>query len=380
MSVTFQSAAPVSAPAARGAAPTPRLELSVGTAVARYLSLASALPGTAIHYAVKANPHPVLLRALAQAGCRFDVASPAEVRLALDAGATASHLVHSNPVARRDHLAEAYSLGVRLFVVDSAGEVDKLADAAPGSSVLVRIVTSGSGSDWPLSRKYGCTVDEAVALLVEAGRSGLDAAGVSFHVGSQQRNPHAWAAPIASAARVFARRARRRPAPVAARPGRRVPGPARRGADTGRRLRPRDRRPPTAAFGADRPRTLVEPGRGVVGDAGTVVTSVVGVVDRGGARWVFVDAGVFTGLVETLDEAIRYRLETPGVGGPTGPCVLAGPTCDSADVLYETTPVWLPLSLAEGDELRIHAAGAYSTCYSTVGFNGFAPLPTVVTR
>ena len=90
--------------------------------------------------------------------------------------------------------------------------------------------------------------------------------------------------------------------------------------------------------------------------------------------------GVFTGLVETLDEAIRYRLETPGVAGPTGPCVLAGPTCDSADVLYETTPVRLPLSLAEGDELRIHAAGAYSTCYSTVGFNGFAPLPTVITR
>ena len=106
----------------------------------------------------------------------------------------------------------------------------------------------------------------------------------------------------------------------------------------------------------------------------------MGVVDRGGSRWVFLDAGVFTGLVETLDEAIRYRLETPGVHGPTGPCVLAGPTCDSVDVLYETTPVDLPLALAEGDEVRLHAAGAYSTCYSTVGFNGFAPLPTVITR
>ena len=275
--------------------PTPRLELSVGTAVTRYLALASALPGTAIHYAVKANPHPVLLRALAQAGCRFDVASPTEVRAALAAGAPASHLVHSNPVARRDHLAEAYSLGVRLFVLDSAGEVDKLAEAAPGSSVLVRIVTSGSGSDWPLSRKYGCTVDEAVGLLVAAGRLGLDAAGVSFHVGSQQRDPQAWRAPIHSAATVFSRvraaglhpwlldlgggfpaRLDTEPQPVA---------------DYGRAI---DRHL-TEAFGADRPRTLVEPGRGVVGDAGTVVTSVVGVVDRGGSRWVFVDAGVFTG-------------------------------------------------------------------------------------
>ena len=391
MSISVQSAAPARVtspspvPVAPGApaapvAPTPRLELSVGTAVTRYLALASALPGTAIHYAVKANPHPVLLRALAQAGCRFDVASPTEVRAALEAGATASHLVHSNPVARRDHLAEAYSLGVRLFVVDSAGEVAKLAAAAPGSSVLVRIVTSGSGSDWPLSRKYGCTVDDAVELLVAAGRLGLDPAGVSFHVGSQQRNPHAWGAPVASAARVFAgvRAAGHHPWLLDLGGGfpARLDGEPIPIADYGRAIDAAL----TAAFGADRPRTLVEPGRGVVGDAGTVVTSVVGVVDRGGARWVFVDAGVFTGLVETLDEAIRYRLETPGVTGTTGPCVLAGPTCDSADVLYETTPVWLPLSLAEGDELRIHAAGAYSTCYSTVGFNGFAPLPTVITR
>lgn len=374
-----RAAAPAVVPQPAATA-TPRLELSVGTAVARYLALASALPGTAVHYAVKANPHPVLLRALAQAGCRFDVASPSEVRLTLDAGADPLHLVHSNPVARRDHLAQAHALGVRLFVVDSPGEVAKVAAAAPGASVLVRVVTSGSGSDWPLSRKYGCTVDEAVVLLVDAARCGLDPAGVSFHVGSQQRDPCAWGPPIHSAARVFAalRAAGRRPWVVDLGGGfpARLDGDLRPVTDYGHVIDGflRD------AFGDDRPQTLVEPGRGVVGDAGTVVTSVVGVVDRGGARWVFLDAGVFTGLVETLDEAIRYRLETPGVGGATGPCVLAGPTCDSADVLYETTPVHLPLGLAEGDEVRIHAAGAYSSCYSTVGFNGFAPLPTVVTR
>jgi ornithine decarboxylase len=361
-------------------APTPRLELSVGTAVQRYLALASALHGTAVHYAVKANPHPVLLRALAQAGCRFDVASPAEAALALDAGADPRHLVHSNPVARRDHLAEVFDLGARLFVVDSAGEVAKVADAAPGSSVLVRVVTSGSGSDWPLSRKYGCTLDEAVALLVDAGRRGLDPAGVSFHVGSQQRDPHAWGPPVRSAARVFAALRAAGLHPWLLDLGGGFPatldGGVRPVADYGRVIDGLL----TEAFGNDRPRTLVEPGRGIVGDAGTVVASVVGVVDRGGSRWVFLDAGVFTGLVETLDEAIRYRLETPGVAGPAGPCVLAGPTCDSADVLYETTPVDLPLALAEGDEVRLHAAGAYSTCYSTVGFNGFAPLPTVITR
>ena len=151
--------------------------------------------------------------------------------------------MHSNPVARRDHLAEAYALGVRLFVVDSAGEVAKLADAAPGSSVLVRIVTSGSGSDWPLSRKYGCTVDEAVGAA-RGGRlaSGSTPPGVSFHVGSQQRNPHAWAAPIASAARVFAGVRAAGLHPWLLDLGGGFPGPARRGADPGRRLRPRHRR------------------------------------------------------------------------------------------------------------------------------------------
>lgn len=357
---------------------TPRLDLNIGTAVGRFLGLASALPGTAVHYAVKANPHPVLLRALAQTGCRFDVASPSEVHAALGAGARPDHLVHSNPVARRDHLAEAHALGVRLFVVDSPGEVAKLAAVAPASSVLVRVVTTGSGSDWPLSRKYGCTVDEAVGLLRYAGDVGLVAAGVSFHVGSQQRDPQAWGPPIRSAAKVFAavRAAGHHPwlidlgggFPASLDGG--EPGVAAYGRAIRAQLR--------EAFGADVPQTIIEPGRGVVGDAGTVVTRVVGVVMRGSIRWVFIDAGVFTGLVETLDEAIRYRLTTPSVAGATGPCVLAGPTCDSADVLYETTPVHLPLALAEGDELQIHNAGAYTTCYSTVGFNGFAPLPTVV--
>jgi ornithine decarboxylase len=120
----------------------------------------------------------------------------------------------------------------------------------------------------------------------------------------------------------------------------------------------------------------VEPGRAVVADAGVLVATVLAVLRRGDTRWVYLDAGVFSGLVETLDEAIRYRITTSADGGTAGPCVLAGPTCDSADVLYQRTPVHLPLELAEGDTVRLMSAGAYTSCYSTVGFNGFAPMPT----
>jgi ornithine decarboxylase len=357
---------------------TPRLELDVSRAVAGYAALARTLPGTAVHYAVKANPHPALLAALARAGARFDVASPAEVRACLDAGADPEDLVCSNPVKRRDDVAATAALGVRLFVVDSPEETRKVAEAAPRAAVLCRLVTSGSGSDWPLSRKYGCSTDEATAVLRLAASLGLDPAGVSFHVGSQQRDPQAWRDPVEASARIFRTLRAEGLRPHLLDLGGGFPAAHEGGAPALPRYADAIRGFLASAFGAERPATLVEPGRGIVGDAGTVVTRVIAVLRRGDARWVYLDCGVFTGLVETLEEAIRYRLETPGVAGPTGPCVLAGPTCDSADVMYERTPVTLPLALAEGDEVRIHSTGAYTACYSTVGFNGFDPLPTVL--
>jgi ornithine decarboxylase len=360
------------------AQPTPYLELDVPHAVASYRRLAAALPGTAMHYAVKANPDATLLAALAAAGCRFDVASPAEITAAVLAGAHAPELVYSNPVKRREDVRFAARLGVELFVVDSVAEVEKVAEAAPGGAVLCRLITSGAGSDWPLSRKYGCSTSEAVAVLRHAAARGLRVAGVSFHVGSQQRDPEMWAAPIGAAASVFRELRRAGLDPWLLDIGGGFPAsldddcppPEAYGRVIERHL--------TAAFGSQRPTTIAEPGRGIAADAGVLVATVIGVVRRAQTRWVFLDAGVFTGLVETLDEAIRYPLSTDRDGGRTGPCVLAGPTCDSADVLYEQTMVELPLDLAEGDLVRFGCAGVYTASYSSVGFNGFAPLTTLV--
>ncbi len=379
MNLTLETARPLPeqrAPRRLPVAETPYLVLDVPAAVTRFRRLGAALPGTAVHYAVKANPDPGLLAALAAAGCRFDVASPAEVVATLRAGASPSDLVYSNPIKRRADIAFAARLGVRLFVVDSIEETQKVAAAAPGSAVLCRIVTSGEGSDWSLSRKYGCSAEQAVHLLRSAAAVGLDPAGVSFHVGSQQRDTAAWDAPIAASARVFAALRADGLEPWLLDLGGGFPAHLEGGclplASYGAAIERSLRR----HFGGRRPHTIVEPGRGVVADAGTLVSTVLAVVRRGDTRWVFLDAGVFTGLVETLDESIRYRVDTSADGGPTGPCVLAGPTCDSVDVLYERVPVDLPLALGEDDTVRLHSTGAYTTCYSTVGFNGFAPLPT----
>jgi ornithine decarboxylase len=379
VNVLLESARPLPqqrAPRRLPATETPYLALDVPAAVTRFRRLAAALPGTAVHYAVKANPDPTLLAALAAAGGRFDVASPAEVVAALEAGAAPSDLVYSNPVKRRDDIAFADRLGVRLFVVDSLEETQKVAAAAPGSAVLCRIVTSGEGSDWSLSRKYGCSPDQAAHVLRSAAAVGLDPAGISFHVGSQQRDTAAWDRPIAAAARVFASLRADGLEPWLLDLGGGFPAHLEGGCLPLASYAAAIERALRRHFGDRRPQTLVEPGRGVVADAGTLVSTVIAVVRRGGTRWVFLDAGVFTGLVETLDESIRYRIDTSADGGPTGPCVLAGPTCDSVDVLYEQLPVDLPLALGEDDVVRLHSTGAYTTCYSTVGFNGFAPLPT----
>ena len=360
------------------AAPTPYLALDVDRAVRQYATIADAFGAGTVHYAVKANPHPHLVGELVRAGGRFDVASPAELDLCLQAGADVSQVIYSHPMKRRADIDYAHRHGVGLFVADSAAEIDKLAEAAPGAAVLVRLATTGAGSDWPLSGKFGCAEAEVVPLLRHGSARGLRPAGVTFHVGSQQCDPGAWDAPIQAAADIFdeLRIAGLRPWLLD------LGGGLPAGHEGGHPGLDAYRKAIFSSlhdhFGSRHPRLIIEPGRAVVGDAGQLVTRVVGVTWRGGRRWVYLDAGVYSGLVETLGEAIRYRLWTAREGDALGPAVLAGPTCDSVDVLYEKTPVLLPLTLAEGDVITFASAGAYTATYSTVGFNGFAPLPTVL--
>jgi ornithine decarboxylase len=354
--------------------------LVVDLAVVRenYQSFAKALPDSRVFYAVKANPAPELLALLVSLGSCFDTASIAEIEMVLAAGATAERISFGNTIKKERDIARAFELGVRLFAVDCNAEVDKIARVAPAAKVC-RFLFNCTGAEWPLSRKFGCDQEMAVDVLEHAHRRGLEPHGVSFHVGSQQRRTQAWDDALKSASAIFRACAERGINLAMVNLGggfptkylKQVPAVETYGRSIFRALRKH--------FGNRIPETIIEPGRGLVGNAGVIEAEVVLISrksERDDVRWVYLDIGKFGGLAETMDESIRYPIRTPHDGDPLASCVLAGPTCDSADVLYEKKPYELPISLEIGDKVLIDGAGAYTASYASVAFNGFAPLPT----
>lgn len=346
-----------------------------------YRAFTRAMPDTRVFYAVKANPAPEILSALADLGSSFDCATPAEIEMAMAAGASPDRISYGNTIKKERDIARAFALGVRLFAVDCEEEVGKIARVAKGAKVFCRILCDGAGAEWPLSRKFGCSPDMAIDVLQHAHNVGLEAYGISFHVGSQQGNIEAWDGALASASGIFRTLAERGiqlrmvnlGGGFPARYLKDVPRVNQYAMSIGNALR--------RHFGNRLPETIIEPGRGMVGDAGWIKSEVV-LISRKDAddpvRWVFLDIGKFGGLAETMDESIRYPIRTTRDGAPMAPCVLAGPTCDSADVLYEKTPYDLPISLSIGDEVLIEGTGAYTSTYSSVAFNGFPPLQSFV--
>ncbi len=346
-----------------------------------YAAFARALPDTRVFYAVKANPAPEVLALLAGLGSSFDCASVVEIEQALAAGATPDRISFGNTIKKERDVANAFALGVRLFAVDCEAEVEKVARAAPGAKVFCRMLCEGDGAEWPLSRKFGCAPEMAPRVLELAHRLGLEAFGLSFHVGSQQRNPRKWNGALKSAAGVFRELAERGINLQMVNLGGGFPARYLKRVSSVRTYG-------DAIFGALRrhfgnriPETIIEPGRGMVGDAGVIEAEVVLISkksDDDEVKWVYLDIGKFNGLAETMDELIRYPIRTDFDADPRELCVVAGPTCNSVDVLYEKEPYPLPVSLEIGAKVLIEGTGAYTTTYSAVGFNGFPPLQSFV--
>ena len=355
---------------------TPVLALDLDRIEASYGELRAALPEARVHYAVKANPAPEIVRRLVARGSCFDVASLSEAVIVLDAGAPPARISFGNTVKKECEVAAAFARGIRMFAVDAPAEVRKVARAAPGSRVFCRIMVENGDAEWPLSSKFGCHATLAAPILRLARTLGLVPWGVSFHVGSQQTNPERWDDAIRAARKVFDQLEREGIALGMLNLGGGFPARYRKPVPPVQIYAERIRASLERHFSGRMPEILIEPGRGLVGDAGVIETEVILISGKGNGdsrRWVFVDIGKFGGLPETTDECIQYRIECDRQGPPSS-VVLAGPTCDSLDILYERTPYELPADLEIGDRLRILGAGAYTQSYSSVGFNGFGPL------
>lgn len=357
---------------------TPCLVMDLAQVRNRYRQLRTALPDARICYAVKANPTPDVVGELVGLGSSFDVASPGEIDLCLAKGAAPESISYGNTIKKRRDVARAYEQGVRLFATDSAADLANIAEVAPGAQVFCRVLVDNTGSRTPFGRKFGCLPETAVELLVRARELGLDPVGVSFHSGSQQLEPSAWEHGISAAQRVFAGCAERGLALRMVNLGGGLPASYTESAPPLADYVQRIEEALDRCFPSARPELLVEPGRFIVGDAGVLRSEVVLVTDScdGERRWVYLDIGRYNGLAETEGEAITYRLRTSRDGDEVGPVVLAGPTCDGDDVLYQRTRYELPRTLRGGDWVDLLSAGAYTASYSSVGFNGFTPLPT----
>ena len=337
-------------------------------------------PGAKIYYAVKANPGDELLTLLRDLGSYFDIASIYELDKVLALGISPERLSFGNTIKKARHVREAYDKGVRLFATDCEADIRNLAREAPGSRIFFRLLMDAvtSDSDWPLSRKFGCQPRMLTELVPLAADLGLDPYGVSFHVGSQQREIPAWDAAIAQARALFEWTKGKNIHLKAINMGGGFPADYLIKSNALSVYAEEINRYLGSHFGDAIPEIYLEPGRGLVGDAGVLASEVVLISKKSKTdlkRWVYTDVGVFNGLMETIDESIKYPVYT-GKEGETGDVIMAGPTCDSLDIIYEHFKYQLPLSLAIGDRIYWLSTGAYTASYSSVEFNGFPPLTT----
>lgn len=360
---------------------TPVVMLDIDRVEANYHNMKQGMPTANIHYAVKSNPNTNILSRLHSIGCKFDAASVGEINLLLDIGVKSENISFGNTIKKTKDIKYAYDKGITLFAVDSEEEIEKVASVAPGSNIYVRILITATEAEWPLSRKFGCVPTHVISILNYAKDCGLNAIGISFHIGSQTRHPSMWKDTLDGISKIWTEA--------------RTLGhnlyllnigggfPSYYGtAITELELYCAELQSMIYDRFEGIEYLMSEPGRGLVGDAGIIVSEVVLVAKKHPSdevRWVYLDIGKFSGLSETMEEAIKYQFIIPErENSSTSKCILAGPTCDSADVLYEINKVNLPVDLKAGDRFIIKNTGAYTTTYSTIWFNGFEPLRELI--
>ena len=355
--------------------------MDLGVVKRKYQALRNKLPYAKVHYAVKANPMEEILLLLKELGSNFDVATRNELDLLLKLGVTPDRISYGNTIKKEKDIKYFFENGVDLYVTDCEEDLRKIARSAPGTRVFFRLLTEGKGADWPLSRKFGSHADMTYNLAILARDLGLVPYGLSFHVGSQQRDIGQWDDAISKCTYLFnSLREEQGISLKMINMGGGLPA---------NYLQPAQKLDLYARaityflesdFGDEFPEIIVEPGRSMVADAGVIVTEVIMTSHKSEFspyRWIYLDIGLYGGMIEAMGELIKFPIYSDREG-IAQPVIIAGPTCDSMDVLYEDYKYELPETLAPGDRILILTTGAYTQSYSSVSFNGFPPLKTFV--
>jgi ornithine decarboxylase len=364
---------------------TPCIVINLRDIKRNYLKMSHSFPYAQIYYAVKANPDKTILSMLDELGANFDIASRYELDLILSLGISPDRMSFGNTIKKAKDVAYFYEKGVRMFATDSEEDLKNIAEYAPGSRIYVRIVMSDSSTaDWPLSRKFGCHPDMAYGLLIMARTLGLTPYGISFHVGSQQRDIGQWDEAIAKTKYLFSSLEKDENIRLTMiNMGGGFPASYVQPSNDLTEYASEIYKYLTDDFGSDIPLIALEPGRSLVGDSGILITEVVLISRKTHTalnRWVYLDTGKFNGLIETLNESIKYPIITENEDDEAEDeeVIIAGPTCDSQYIIYEEHKYLLPVNLKIGDKLYFLSAGAYTASYASVSFNGFPPIKTYI--
>jgi ornithine decarboxylase len=357
--------------------PTPFFLFSKERVVRKFREFKKHFPKASVHYAIKANSEPEILQTLADAGSAFEVASVYELNMLKEIGVPPEKIIYGSAVKPLAHIEEFFSYGVDRFAFDSLSELEKIAAAAPGSRVFVRMIANDTGSVFKFSEKFGTSKENLIPLLERAKNLGLKPYGISFHVGSQASNPMAWAEALAHL---------HEPLEHLRKIGIEIEilnlggGFPCKYASTETELTVEEIAQNTLNQFKKlpyKPKIIVEPGRGIIAETGILIASVIGRVERSESTWIFVDAGVYDALYEAMafQGSTRYKVTSmrPSYDAGEALFALAGPTGDSADVI--TREALLPRDIDVGDKLIFHDVGAYSLTVSS-RFNGF-PRPAV---
>lgn len=335
----------------------------------------AAFPNGQVCFAVKANNDPLVLKTFYEEGIHFDVASWGEIQILSDIGVPAGSMVFSAPTKLPRDIARAFEYGIHRFAFDTRVELEKLAKLAPGSNVIGRITVDNTGSHWPLERKFGIEPGQELDLFLYARQLQLNPYGLTFHVGSQNKDPQAWVRALERLQPIWLNLEEHGVHLSVINTGGGFPAhfnePVPEMEEIAAAILPALEQ----LFG-QKARLIVEPGRGLVGDAGIMAATVINRARRGDSDWLYLDVGVFHGLIEGMDFfGFQYPVISERQGEALVPFVLSGPTCDSADVVHPQA--MLPAEISLGDRVYVLTTGAYSN--SLEKYNGIEFPKTIVT-